>query len=211
MPLGMLYTMSHLVSARWRGSEIAVAMATGSSHACLSSKQWQSALPPAKMRTSCWWMPASVARENDALSALSNGDIVGVGAVITDGVPRNGRRSRNTPETVRASRLGGRRCRISAKLCSGSLTLMVDLYYPAQRRCFSRSVTVSPTASLVFAAIALFVIVGICGANVICRHYRRLASSWGEEAMLFLMVLMVFRRARPLLLGRAATCISTCW
>ena len=50
-------------------------------------------------------------------------------------------------------------------------------------------------ACLVFAAIALFVIVGICGANVLCRHFAGFAFSWGEEAMLFLMVLMIFAGA----------------
>jgi len=48
---------------------------------------------------------------------------------------------------------------------------------------------------LVFAAIALFVIVGICGANVACRHFAGFAFSWGEEAMLFLMILMIFAGA----------------
>lgn len=50
-------------------------------------------------------------------------------------------------------------------------------------------------ACLVFAAIALFVIVGICGANVVCRHFAGFAFSWGEEAMLFLMILMIFTGA----------------
>jgi enamidase len=39
--------------------------------------------------------------QDDALSALRNGDIVGVGAVVAAGVPRFVGRSRNTPETVR--------------------------------------------------------------------------------------------------------------
>lgn len=50
-------------------------------------------------------------------------------------------------------------------------------------------------ACLVFAAVTLFVIVGICGANVACRHFAGFAFSWGEEAMLFLMVLMIFAGA----------------
>lgn len=50
-------------------------------------------------------------------------------------------------------------------------------------------------ACLVFAAISLFVIVGICGANVACRHFAGFAFSWGEEAMLFLMILMIFAGA----------------
>ena len=39
--------------------------------------------------------------KNDALSALSNGDIAAVGAVITDGVPRFVGRSSNTPRDRR--------------------------------------------------------------------------------------------------------------
>ena len=43
--------------------------------------------------------------QNDALSALRNGDIMGVGAVIIDGVPRFVGRSRNTPETTRRAKV----------------------------------------------------------------------------------------------------------
>ena len=43
--------------------------------------------------------------QNDALSALSNGDIMAVCAVITDGVPRFVGRSRNTPETIRRAKV----------------------------------------------------------------------------------------------------------
>jgi enamidase len=38
---------------------------------------------------------------NDALSALANGDIAAVGAVVIDGMPRFVGRSRNTPRTTR--------------------------------------------------------------------------------------------------------------
>lgn len=50
-------------------------------------------------------------------------------------------------------------------------------------------------ACLVVAAICLFTIVGINGANVLFRHVLASAWSWAEEAMLFLMVLMVFAGA----------------
>ena len=43
--------------------------------------------------------------QNDALSALKNGDIMGVGAVITAGIPRFVGRSRNTPETTRRAKV----------------------------------------------------------------------------------------------------------
>jgi TRAP-type C4-dicarboxylate transport system permease small subunit len=48
---------------------------------------------------------------------------------------------------------------------------------------------------LVVAALSLFVIVGINGANVFIRYVFSTAWSWAEEAMLFLMVLMVFAGA----------------
>ena len=37
--------------------------------------------------------------------ALRNGDIMGVGAVVIDGVPRFVGRSRNTPETIRRAKV----------------------------------------------------------------------------------------------------------
>ena len=99
MPLGPLYTMSHLVSLAGIEPEIAVAMATGNNAHAFS-------------------LNSGIIREghdadivlidacrggatDDALSALRNGDIPAVGAVITDGIPRFVGRSRNTPETTR--------------------------------------------------------------------------------------------------------------
>jgi len=43
--------------------------------------------------------------QTDALSAIRNGDIAAVGAVITQGVPRFVGRSRNTPATTRKARV----------------------------------------------------------------------------------------------------------
>jgi enamidase len=48
--------------------------------------------------------------QKDALSALRNGDIMGIGAVIIDGMPRFVGRSRNTPETIRRAKVA--HCRI---------------------------------------------------------------------------------------------------
>jgi enamidase len=42
---------------------------------------------------------------NDALSALANGDIPAVAAVITDGIPRFVGRSRNTPAAMKSVRV----------------------------------------------------------------------------------------------------------
>jgi enamidase len=43
--------------------------------------------------------------KNDALSAITNGDIAAVAAVITDGVPRFVGRSRNTPAPMKNVRV----------------------------------------------------------------------------------------------------------
>lgn len=48
---------------------------------------------------------------------------------------------------------------------------------------------------LIAAAACLFAIVAINGANVVFRYVLSSAWSWAEEAMLFLMVLMVFAGA----------------
>jgi TRAP-type C4-dicarboxylate transport system permease small subunit len=51
------------------------------------------------------------------------------------------------------------------------------------------------TACVVIATAALFVIVMINGVNVFSRYFLGDAWSWAEEAMLFLMVLLVFAGA----------------
>jgi TRAP-type C4-dicarboxylate transport system permease small subunit len=48
---------------------------------------------------------------------------------------------------------------------------------------------------LIVAAVCLFAIIAINGANVVFRYVLSAAWSWAEEAMLFLMVLMVFAGA----------------
>jgi C4-dicarboxylate transporter DctQ subunit len=47
-------------------------------------------------------------------------------------------------------------------------------------------------ACSVIAGVALFVIIAINGLNVVSRYFLGDAWSWAEEAMLFLMVLLVF-------------------
>ena len=108
MPLGMLYTMSHLVSLGGVDPEIAVAMATGNnarvyrldSGIIASGRDADLVLVDACLGGS----------QSDCLSALRNGDILGVAAVISNGVPRFVGRSRNTPETIRKARVA--QCRI---------------------------------------------------------------------------------------------------
>jgi enamidase len=103
MPLGMLYTMSHLVSLAGVPPEIAVAMATGN-----NAKVYRltAGVIAAGRDADIVLVDACLGgSKNDALSALNNGDIMGVGAVITAGVPRFVGRSRNTPETTRKARV----------------------------------------------------------------------------------------------------------
>jgi enamidase len=108
MPLGMLYTMSHLVSLGGVAPEIAVAMATGNNARVY---RLNSGFLAAGKDADIVLVDACLGgSQNDALAALANGDIMGVGAVITDGVPRFVGRSRNTPETVRRAKVA--ECRI---------------------------------------------------------------------------------------------------
>jgi enamidase len=108
MPLGMLYTMSHLVSLGEVPPEIAVAMATGNNARVYRLNS--GVLAPDRDADLVLVDACSGGSQNDALSALNNGDIMGVGAVITNGVPRFVGRSRNTPETMRRAKIA--HCRV---------------------------------------------------------------------------------------------------
>lgn len=103
MPLGMLYTMSHLVSLGGVAPELAVAMATGNNGRVY---RLNSGVIAAGRNADIVLVDACLGgSQSDALSALSNGDIMGVGAVITGGIPRFVGRSRNTPETTRRAKV----------------------------------------------------------------------------------------------------------
>jgi len=103
MPLGMLYTIAHLSSLAGVAPEMAIAAATGSNARVY--------------RLDCGVLAAGKAADivlidapdggtqRDALSAIRNGDIAAVGAVITAGEPRFVGRSRNTPATTRNIRV----------------------------------------------------------------------------------------------------------
>ena len=110
MPLGMLYTMSHLASLAHIEPELAVAMATGNNAAVF---QLNSGLIAPGRDADIVIVDACLGGcKNDALAALYNGDILGIGAVITDGIPRFVGRSRNTPETIRKVRVAA--CHVTA-------------------------------------------------------------------------------------------------
>jgi enamidase len=103
MPLGMLYTMSHLASLAGIEPEIAVAMATGNNARIY---QLNSGVLAVGRDADLVLVDACLGgSQSDALSALRNGDIMGVGAVVIDGVPRFVGRSRNTPETNRRAKV----------------------------------------------------------------------------------------------------------
>jgi enamidase len=103
MPLGMLYTMSHLAALACVPPEIAVAMATGNN---AKVYRLNCGIIAAGRDADIVLVDACLGgSQNDALSALNNGDIMGVGAVITNGVPRFVGRSRNTPETIRKAKV----------------------------------------------------------------------------------------------------------
>ncbi|WP_433850772.1 amidohydrolase family protein [Brucella pseudogrignonensis] len=99
MPLGLLYTMSHLVSLSGMEPEIAVAAATGNNARVY---RLNSGIIAEGRDADILLIDACLGgSKSDALSALRNGDIPGIGAVITAGVPRFVGRSRNTPETIK--------------------------------------------------------------------------------------------------------------
>jgi enamidase len=95
--------MSHLVALAGVEPEIAVAMATGNN---AKVYRLNAGVIAAGRDADIVLVDACLGgSQNDALSALRNGDIMGVGAVITNGVPRFVGRSRNTPETVRKAKV----------------------------------------------------------------------------------------------------------
>ena len=108
MPLGMMYTISHLASLTDMPVEWAIAAATGN-----NAKVYR--LNSGFLRPGCdadvVLIDACVGgSQNSALDALRNGDIAAVAAVVTDGVPRFVGRSRNTPAPMRNVRVA--ECRI---------------------------------------------------------------------------------------------------
>lgn len=103
MPLGMLYTISHLASLGGLPVEWCIGAATGNNAAVYG-------LDNGRLASGCAGDVVLIdapdgGTQDDALSAIQNGDIAAVGAVISDGVPRFVGRSRNTPGTTRSVRV----------------------------------------------------------------------------------------------------------
>ena len=99
MPLGMIYTISHVSSLTRLDPEIVIASATGN-----VAKVY--GLNSGLIKQGCDGDLLIVdaplgGTQNNALDALKNGDPFAVGAVISDGLPRFVGRSKNTPPTTR--------------------------------------------------------------------------------------------------------------
>ena len=108
MPLGMIYTMSHLASLTDMPAEWAVCAATGNN---ARTYRLNSGLIAPGKDADLAIVDAPVGGTQDtALAALKHGDPCAVGAVITDGEPRFVGQSRNTPAPKKRVRVAS--CRL---------------------------------------------------------------------------------------------------
>ena len=103
MPLGMMYTITHLASLGDMPPEAAIAAATGNNARVYGRNS--GFIAPGKDADIVLIDACVGGSKNDALSAIANGDIAAVAAVITDGVPRFVGRSRNTPAAMKSVRI----------------------------------------------------------------------------------------------------------
>jgi enamidase len=107
MPLGMFYTISHLASLGGMPPEQAIAAATGNNARVYRLNT--GLLQPGKEADVLLIDACAGGSQDDALSALCNGDVPAVSAVLTAGVPRFVGRSRNTPAGIRNVRVAENR------------------------------------------------------------------------------------------------------
>ena len=107
MPLGMFYTISHLASLGGMPPEQAIAAATGNNARVYRLNS--GLLQVGKDADVVLIDACAGGSQDDALSALRNGDVPAVAAVITDGIPRFVGRSRNTPAAIRNVRVAENR------------------------------------------------------------------------------------------------------
>jgi enamidase len=107
MPLGVLYTISHVASLGKLAPELAIAAATGNNarHFNLSGGYLREGADADLVIVDA---PLG-GSQGDALSALANGDIPAITGVISNGVPRFVGRSRNTPPSVRRVQVASNR------------------------------------------------------------------------------------------------------
>src|SRR5918999_1395009 len=108
MPLGMMYTITHLASLAGMPVEWAIAAATGNNARVYRLNC--GFLRPGKDADVVILDAYFGGPKKNALDSLKNGDIAAVAAVITDGVPRFVGRSRNTPAPIKKVRVA--ECRL---------------------------------------------------------------------------------------------------
>lgn len=103
MPLGMLYTVSHLSSLTKHAPEIFLCAATGSNARIYGLET--GFLAVGKEADVVVLDAPTGGTQDNLLEALRNGDIPGIGAVVTAGEPRFVGQSRNTPAPKRSVRV----------------------------------------------------------------------------------------------------------
>ena len=103
MPLGMMYTITHLASLTDLPVEWAIAAATGNNARTYGLNN--GFIAEGKDADVLVLDACEGGSKDNALDALRNGDIAAVSAVVTDGVPRFVGRSRNTPKGIRDVRV----------------------------------------------------------------------------------------------------------
>ena len=103
MPLGMLYTISHLCSLGGFDPAVAFAAATGNNARVYRLRS--GVIEEGRDADLLVIDACEGGAMQDAVSALANGDVTAVGAVVTAGIPRFVGRSRNTPPPIRKIRV----------------------------------------------------------------------------------------------------------
>ena len=116
MPLGMLYTITHLASLSDMPVEWAIAAATGNNARVYRLNS--GFLKPGCDADVVVLDACAGGSQKTALDALRNGDIPAVAAVVTDAVPRFVGRSRNTPAPIKRVRVA--ECRVLQVFSQGS-------------------------------------------------------------------------------------------
>ena len=116
MPLGMLYTISHLASLAKIPVEWAIAAATGNNAEVYRLNSGY--LRPGRDADVVVIDACAGGSQDNALDALRNGDIAAVAAVVSDGIPRFVGRSRNTPGSIRNVRVAD--CKLPRDFSGGS-------------------------------------------------------------------------------------------
>lgn len=103
MPLGIVYTMTHLASLGGLDPAWCIAAATGNNAAVYGLDTGE--LKAGKAADIVLMDAPLGGTQSTALDAIAHGDPVAIGCVMSDGVPRFVGRSRNTPPTTRKVQL----------------------------------------------------------------------------------------------------------